>query len=105
MLFRGFAASQVLARPKCVLVSNSRSAFHYQRAGESPLNLAPMRLIDEAFRETPWYGPRQMARHPRRRGYDVGRMQVRRLMAKMGLAPIYQKPRTTIQHPEHRPSK
>jgi putative transposase len=90
---------------QCSLVSISRSGFYYQPAGESPLNLALMRLIDEAFLETPWYGSRQMARHLRRRGYDVGRMRVRRLMAKMGLAPIYQKPRTTIPHPEHRAYK
>ncbi len=35
-------------------------------------------------------------------GHGVGRKRVRRLMAKMGLAPIYQKPRTTVPHPEHR---
>ena len=90
---------------QCALVSISRSAFYYQPAGEPPLNLALMRLIDEAFLETPWYGSRQMARHLRRQGYVVGRMRVRRLMAKMGLAPIYQKPRTTIPHPEHRAYK
>ena len=65
---------------------------------ETPLNLTLMRLIDEAFLETPWYGSRQMARHLRRQGYMVGRMRVRRLMARMGLTPIYQKPRTTIPH-------
>ena len=54
------------------------------------------------FLETPWYGSRQMARHLRREGYAVGRKRVRRLMARMGLAPIYQRPRTTIAHPEHR---
>ena len=43
-----------------------------------------------------------MARHLRREGYTVGRKRVRRLMAKMGLAPIYQRPRTTMPHPEHR---
>jgi putative transposase len=90
---------------QCALVSISRSAFYYQPTGESPLNLELMRLIDEAFLETPWYGSRQMARHLRRRGHGVGRMRVRRLMAKMGLAPIYQKPRTTIPHPEHRAYK
>lgn len=87
---------------QCALVSISRSAFYYQPAGEPPLNLALMRLIDEAFLETPWYGSCQMTRHLRRQGYVVGRMRVRRLMAKMGLAPICQKPRTTIPHPEHR---
>ncbi len=90
---------------QCALVSISRSAFYYQPPGETPLNLALMRLIDEAFLETPWYGSRQMARHLRRQGYRVGRMRVRRLMARMGLSPIYQKPRTTIPHPEHRACK
>src|SRR5690349_24868125 len=60
-----------------------------------------MRLIDRQFLETPWYGSRQMARHLRREGYTVGRKRVRRLMAKMGLEPIYQRPRTTVPHPEH----
>jgi len=61
-----------------------------------------MRLIDAQFLETPWYGSRQMARHLRRQGHGVGRKRVRRLMAKMGLVPVHQKPRTTVPHPEHR---
>jgi putative transposase len=86
---------------QCELVSISRSGFYYQPAGETPLNLELMRLIDRQFLETPWYGSRQMARHLRRAGYTVGRKRVRRLMAKMGLEPIYQRPRTTVPHPEH----
>ena len=61
-----------------------------------------MRLIDAQFLETPWYGSRQMARHLRREGHAVGRKRIRRLMATMGLAPIYQRPRTTVPNPEHR---
>ena len=87
---------------QCALVSISRSAFYYRPAGETPLNLALMRLIDEVFLETPWYGSRQMARHRRRQGDTVGRKRVRRLMARMGLAAIDQQPRTTVPHPEHR---
>ena len=87
---------------QCELVSISRSGFYDRPAGETPLNLALMRLIDAQFLETPWYGSRQMARHLRREGYTVGRKRVRRLMANMGLAPIYQRPRTTVPHPEHR---
>ena len=86
---------------QCELASISRSGFYDQPAGETPLNLALMRLIDRQFLETPWYGSRQMARHLRREGYPVGRKRVRRLMAKMGLEPIYQRPRTTVPHPEH----
>lgn len=59
------------------MVSISRSAFYYQQAGETLLNVALMRLIDEAFLEAPWYGSRQMARHLRRQGHEVGRMRVR----------------------------
>mgnify|MGYP000332375783 CR=1 FL=1 len=87
---------------QCALVGISRSAFYAPSKGESPLNLSLMRVIDAQFLETPWYGSRQMARHLRRQGHVVGRKRVRRLMAKMGLSAVYQKPRTTVPHPEHR---
>ncbi len=87
---------------QCELVSISRSSFYYQPVGETAENLALMRLIDAQFLETPWYGSRQMARHLRRDGHEVGRKRVRRFMALMGLVPIYQRPRTTVPNPEHR---
>ena len=86
---------------QCELVSISRSSFYYQPVGETAENLALMRPIDAQFLETPWYGSRQMARHLRRDGHKVGRKRVRRLMTTMGLAPIYQRPRTTVPNPEH----
>jgi len=87
---------------QCALVSIGRSTFYRASAAETAENLALMRLLDEQFLETPWYGARQMMRHLRRLGYAVGRKRVRRLMAKIGLAAIYQRPRTTVPHPEHR---
>jgi putative transposase len=92
---------------QCELVSISRSGFYHRPTGGSrytsnALNLELMRLIDAQFLEAPWYGSRQMARHLRREGYVVGRKRIRRLMAKMGLMPIYQRPRTTVPNPEHR---
>jgi len=39
---------------QCELVSISRSGFYHKPAGETPLNLTLMRLIDEQFLETPW---------------------------------------------------
>jgi putative transposase len=80
----------------------SRSSLYYEATGESPLNLKLMRLIDEQFLEMPCYGARQMAKHLRRQGYCINRKRVRRLMQKMGLAPIYQKPNTSKPHPEHK---
>jgi putative transposase len=61
-----------------------------------------MRLIDEQFLETPFYGSRRMMHVLHRQGYPVGRERVRRLMKTMGLAAIYQKPRTSIPNPEHK---
>jgi putative transposase len=87
---------------QCELVSISRASFYRRPASESPENLALMRLIDEAFLEMPWYGARQMARHLRRLGWSRGRRRVRRLMRKIGLAPIYQAPKTSEPHPQHR---
>lgn len=52
--------------------------------------------------ECPWYGSRQMPRYLRRAGHEIGRRRARRLMAKMGLTPIYQRPRTSDPHPKHR---
>jgi putative transposase len=87
---------------QCELVAISRSSFYYEGKGETSLNLELMRLIDEQFLDTPYYGSRQMTRHLKRQGYCVGRKRIRRLMRKMGLTPIYQKPRTSKPHPEHR---
>jgi putative transposase len=87
---------------QCALVSIGRSTFYRAPAPERAENLLLMRLLDEQFLETPWYGSRQMARHLRRQGHSVCRKRVRRLMAKVGLEPIYQRPRTTVPHPEHR---
>jgi putative transposase len=71
-------------RWQCRLVSIARSSFYYEGRGESPLNLHLMRLIDEQFLETPFYGSRQMTRWLRRQGYTVGRKRVRRLMRLLG---------------------
>ena len=83
-------------------MSLNRSTLYYEPKGESEENLQLMRRLDEQFIETPYYGSRQMVYHLKRRGGRVGRKRVRRLMAKMGLAVIYQKPRTSRPHPENR---
>jgi putative transposase len=87
---------------QCELASISRSSYYREPTVENGETLRLMRLIDEQFLETPWYGSRQMARHLRRNGWYVGRHRVRRLMSKMGLAPIYQRPKTSEPHPQHR---
>ena len=87
---------------QCTLLQLNRSGVYYRPVPQSEANLELMRLIDAQFLETPYYGLRQMTWHLRRLGHEVGRKRVRRIMAIMGLRAIYQKPRTTVPHPEHR---
>ena len=61
-----------------------------------------MRLIDEQFMKTPYYGARQMTRYLRREGYGINRKRIGRLMRNMGLSAIYQKPNTSKPHQEHK---
>jgi putative transposase len=87
---------------QCELLTINRSSYYYQPTGETALNLKLMRLIDEQYLETPWYGARQMARHLRRQGHGVNRKRIGRLMRQMGLSAIYQKPNTSKPHPLHK---
>lgn len=87
---------------QCKLAGVSRSSYYYRGSRESELNLSLMRVIDEQYMKTPWYGSRQMTRHLRRAGYPVSRKRVRRLMRTIGITAIYRKPRTSVPSPEHR---
>jgi putative transposase len=94
--------SDLSLRRPCRLLSLARSGLYYQPRGESTENLKFMAIIDRQFLETPWYGSRQMARHMHREGHRCGRHRVRRLMKLMRLVPIYQEPKTSRKHPEHK---
>ena len=89
-----------LAR-QCQLVGIARSSFYYQPRGESEVNLHLMRLIDEQYLRTPWYGSRQMKRHLRRQGYAFNRKRIARLMTLMGLMAVVPGPHTSTPHPRH----
>jgi putative transposase len=81
---------------QCRLLSISRSSYYYAPVPETGETLALMQVIDTVFLDMPWYGSRQMARHLRRIGHDVGRRRVRRLMRKMGYRPFTSGPGRVI---------
>ncbi len=90
-------------RRQCDLIGLNRSTFYWQPAGESPLNLALMRLIDQEYTRAPFYGYRKMTiRLNGEHGYEVNRKRVARLMVKMGLQAIYPQPRTTVSNSQHK---
>lgn len=61
-----------------------------------------MRLMDEQYLKTPYYGYPKMTAHLRRAGYPVNPKRIRRLMRKMDLIAIYPQPRTTLFAPAHK---
>ncbi len=87
---------------QCQLLSISRSSFYSTPRGESDANLAIMAEIDRQFLDTPFYGVRQMTWHLRGRGGQINVKRTRRLMRKMGLMPIYQRPGTSTPAPGHK---
>jgi putative transposase len=70
--------------------------------GESAENLRLMRLLDEQYTRTPFYGVLKMADWLLKAGYTVNLKRVRRLMRQMGLEAIYPKPRLSAPAPGHR---
>ncbi|KON63822.1 hypothetical protein KOEU_26310 [Komagataeibacter europaeus] len=58
---------------QCTLLRLKRSGVYYRPMPENVANLTLMRLIDVQPLETPYYGSRQMTRHFRRLGHEVGR--------------------------------
>jgi len=88
-------------RRQCGLVGINRSSLYYQPAGESEENLRLMRLLDEQYTRTPYYGVLRMTAWLRSLGHEVNPKRVRRLLRTMGLEAVYQKPITSKPNPEH----
>ena len=80
----------------------NRSTLYYTPAQESDLNLRLMRLIDEQYMKTPFYGWPRMTAHLRRRGHQVNHKRVQRLMHLMGLQAIYPRRRTSVAATGHK---
>ena len=87
---------------QCELLGLARSSLYYRPAGQSELNLALMRLIDEQFTRRPIYGVPRMTAWLRGQGHGVHPKRVRRLMRLMGLEAIYPKPRLSRPADGHR---
>lgn len=87
---------------QCDLVGLSRSVYYYQPAAESEENLHLMRLLDEQYLHTPFYGSRRMTVWCQEQGYSINRKRIQRLMRLMGLEGIAPGPHTSKAHPTHR---
>jgi len=80
-------------RRQCELLGVPRAGLYYEPAGESEENLQLMRLLDEQYTKTPFYGSRRMTAWLQTKGYEVNRKRVARLMELMGIEAVYPKPK------------
>lgn len=90
-----------LAR-QCALIGLPRSTAYYRSRRDDMLDLELMRLMDQQYLRTPFYGVRRFADWLCDQGYAVGFKRVRRLMRTLGIEAIYPKPRLSRPAPEHR---
>jgi putative transposase len=87
---------------QCELLGLPRSSYYYEPVPESAANLRLLRLIDEQYLATPYYGSRRMAKHLVRCGQRVNRKRVQRLMRIMGLEGLFPGRKTSRAAPEHK---
>ena len=80
-------------RRQCELLGVNRSGLYYHPLGESEENLQLMRLLDEQYTRTPFYGSRKITEWLRTKGFAVNRKRVSRLMKLIGIEAIYPKPK------------
>ena len=93
---------ELSVRRQCALLGIARSGLYYEPVGPSPEDLTLMRLLDEQYTRTPFYGVRKMTRWLHSLGYGVDVKRVRRVLRLMGLEAIYPKPRLSFNGTEHR---
>ena len=97
-----FSDLSVSKSKQCELLSIHRSGLYYQPVGESEENLTLMRLMDEQYMRTPFYGIRCMQAWLATQGYLVNRKRVKRLMGLIGWHTIYRAPNTSLANKEHK---
>lgn len=88
---------------QCTLSGVARSTVYAQLKPRPPvsLDLELCHALDEIYTRCPFYGSRRMGVELGRRGYQVNRKRVQRLMRSMGLAGMAPGPMTRRPHPEH----
>jgi putative transposase len=86
---------------QCKLLSFSHSSYYYHPQSISEEERTLLRLLDEQYLKTPFYGSRKMTVYLRELGYRVNRKRVQRLMRELGIEALYPKPRLSKANLAH----
>ena len=88
---------------QCELLRLARSSLYYRpRESRAEQDRCLMRLIDEQYTRTPFYGIRRMTVWLRNQGHAVNHKKVSRLMRMMGIEAIYPKRRLSLADSRHK---
>lgn len=74
---------------QCKILSIHRSGLYYKPCSESDENLTILRLLDEQYFKTPFYGVRKLTVLLNQQGFTINRKRVKRLMELMGWQTLY----------------
>ena len=85
---------------QCELLGLSRSSLYYKPRGDTQYNEQLMKLINEQYIETPFYGIDKMTEQLRRMGHQVNHKRIRRLIRQMGLESVYPRRRRGLSIPD-----
>lgn len=91
----------ISVRRQCELLGLNRSGVYYRERPDKAEDAELMRMLDEQYTRTPFYGYRRMTVWLRRSGITVNGKRVRRLMQELGLEAIYPKPNLSKPNKQH----
>lgn len=86
---------------QCGLLGLSRSTFYYEPVSANPLDLEIMRILDEQYLETPFFGRMKYTEELRKRGYLINHKKVSRLMRKLNIVARVPGPHTSRGNKKH----
>ncbi len=95
-------SKKISLRKQCYLLSLNRSSLYYSGVPKCEDESKIVNEISEIWHEIPVYGYRRIWAELRRRGYEINRKRVQRLMKEAGLSAIYPGPKTSAGNPEHK---
>lgn len=93
---------ELSVRRQCTLLGIARSGLYYEPKELSDENHLLLRLLDEHYTRTPFYGVRRMTVWLHGLEYAVDVKRVRRPLRLIGLEAIYAKPWLSVGTPAHR---
>lgn len=86
---------------QCELLSIHRSGLYYKPLEEEEENIKIMRLLDEQYFTTPFYGALKLLALLKENGFSINIKRVRRLMKLINWKTIYREPKTSFGNKLH----